>query len=98
MGEDDRDRLARLEGIVKLNSQRLDRGIKDQGKMAADVAALQKSVEGINATLSSMASDEIADLKRRAELPKRILYAVLLPVLIAVVTAVTGAILSGVHF
>lgn len=97
MGEDDRDRLARLEGIVNENSRRLDKGIKDQGEMAASVQGLQKSVEGINATLQAMASDEIADLKRRAEMPKRILYAVLLPVLIAVITAVTGALLSGVH-
>lgn len=97
MGDDDLMRLAHLEGVVKENSRRLDRGIKDQAEMSANVAALQKSVEGINATLSSMASDEIADLRRRAELPKRILYAVLLPVLIAVITAVTGALLSGVH-
>ena len=98
MGDDDLIRLARLEGIVKENSRRLDKGIVDQGRMAEQQEMLRKAVEGIQATLQNMASEEIADLKRRAELPGRLVRAVLLPVLIAVITAVTGAILSGVHF
>lgn len=91
------ERLARLEGIVKENSRRLDNGIRDQAKLAASNELLSKSVEGIESTLHAMASDEIADLKRRADLPRRILYAVLLPVLVAVITAATGALLAGVH-
>lgn len=97
MGDDDRDRLAALEGIVKMNTRRLDQGIKDQGKLAAEQESLRKAVESINATLQSMASDEIADLKRRAELPRRILVAVFIPVMIATITAVVGTLLTGAH-
>ena len=97
MSDDERDRLAALEGIVRENSRRLDQGIIDQGKMAEQQQMLRKAVEGIQGTLQNMASDEIADLKRRAELPSRLIRAVLVPVIVAVITAATGAILTGVH-
>ena len=63
--------------------------------MRRDIESLKKAVEGINMTLASMASDEIADLKRRAEMPRRILLAVFVPVLIGVLIVVLGAALTG---
>ena len=83
-------RLDRLE-------KSLAQGIKDQAIMQTEMSAQRQAIEAIQRTLNGMASDEIADLKRRADLPGRILRAVLVPVLVAVITAVVGALVAGVH-
>jgi hypothetical protein len=98
--------MAEDEDWVERPVKRLDRlerslaqGIRDQTTLSGEVSSLRQSVQAIEHTLDTMASDEIADLRRKADMPKRILYAVGLPVLVAVITAVVGTILTGgLHF
>ncbi len=93
------------EDWIERPAQRLERlersiakGIEDQANLREDVRALRKSLEAIQGTLNTMASDEIADLKRKAELPRKLLLAITIPVLVAVITAVVLAALGSVHF
>jgi hypothetical protein len=103
--EQQRENESHDEWLTRRNTERLDhmerqlvKGIQDQTELRHEVAGLRKALEAIQSTLTNMASDEIAELKHRAELPKRILYAVLIPVLVAVVTALVGSAVAGVHF
>lgn len=82
------ERLNRLEKAYTI-------GVRDQSDMKRDINDLKKSVENINQTLANMASEELTELRRRADLPKRILFAVLLPVLVGVVIALVSGLLSG---
>lgn len=63
----------------------------------ADVRDLERSVAAINTTLASMASDEVAELRRRADLPRRLLYAVGVPVFTFVVGSLILVALGAIH-
>jgi len=66
-------------------------------KIEADVKQLKFDVNRTANTLEKMTSDELADLRRRAELPRKLLLAIASPVLVAVVTALVLNLLGGIH-
>lgn len=84
----------------------------NEGNLSADprmplgerVTRLEGAVDHLSSTVGDlkdavehMTSDEIAALRRRADLPRRILYAVMLPVSVAVVTAIVLSLLGSAH-
>lgn len=77
------ERLRRLEDTSAKNTHNIER--------------LTEAVEGIQHTLATMASEEIAELRKRAELPRKILVAVMTPVVIAVITAVALTLVGHIH-
>jgi CHASE3 domain sensor protein len=73
-------------------------------ELARDVSSLEGSVaqgthrlDQIEKTLDGMASAEMAELRKRADLPRRLLYAVAVPVLVGVLTALILIFLGSIH-
>lgn len=77
--------------------RRLARVEKSVAQGVEDIAQLKRDVNRMSNTLEVMTGDELADLKHRAELPRRILVAIAVPVLVAVFTAILLTLVGHVH-
>lgn len=79
----DTERLDGLEKSVAKGTERLD--------------GLEKSVGQIQRTLADMASQEIADLRRRADAPRRFVNAIMVATMATVIPALLIYLATHVH-
>ncbi len=89
------ERLNTLARDVHSNTSRLNDGIRTQSTQADDIKANTADIRQIKQTLQEMQSAEMAELRRRADFPRRLLYAVGVPLFASTVGGLILLFLSG---